>query len=389
MNGSGEEMWHHGTQATHRSTSRPRIRVESRMNFISRLIRKLAPVLPAEMRVRLKRSPLSRVAVMSDYNARIEQETARFAGELDVNALPAMFHYWSNAYLRPLLESFGFSHPEDFFAKQILAHAATLGHPPRIISIGSGNCDAEIRIAESVRATGLANFEFECLDLTPQMLERGRELARSAGLEAQFTFTRADFNTWRPNRTYDVLMANQSLHHVLNLEHLFDAISEAIGRDGVFVTSDMIGRNGHQRWPEALAILQEFWQELPESYRYNLQLRRQEHAFMNWDCAVEGFEGIRAQDILPLLTERFGFTFFLAFGNVISPFVDRSFGHHFDPAREWDRHFIDRVHARDQTEIEAGTITPTHMMAVMRNDRSGSPTVYRNLTPHFCVRHPD
>jgi hypothetical protein len=104
---------------------------------------------------------------------------------------------------------------------------------------------------------------------------------------------------------------------------------------------------------------------------------------MNWDCAVEGFEGIRAQDILPLLTERFGFTFFLAFGNVISPFVDRSFGHHFDPAREWDRHFIDRVHARDQTEIEAGTITPTHMMAVMRNDRSGSPD--RVSQPHSAL----
>ena len=131
---------------------------------------------------------------------------------------------------------------------------------------------------------------------------------------------------------YDVVMANQSLHHVVELEHLFDAIASAIGDQGIFITSDMIGRNGHQRWPEALAMLQEFWRELPESHRYNLQLRRQEHEFMNWDCSVEGFEGVRAQDILPLLIDRFGFRFFLAFGNLVTPIVDRSFGWYLDQA---------------------------------------------------------
>ena len=44
------------------------------------------------------------------------------------------------------------------------------------------------------------------------------------------------------------------------------------------------------------------------------------------------FEGIRAQDILPLLVERFTFDEFIGFGNVIDPFVDRSFGPNFDIA---------------------------------------------------------
>lgn len=356
------------------------------MNFVARMLRKLAPILPPEVRVRLKHALPSQLGAASDYAARVAQETGRFAGEVDVNALPEIFHYWSNTYLRPMQEAFGFAHPEDFFAKQILGHADEIRAAPRIVSIGSGNCDAEVRIASSLRASGLAEFKIECLDLTEPMLGRGKQLATESGLASHFEFTRADFNEWRPAARYDIVMANQSLHHVTELEHLFDSIASAIGERGVFITSDIIGRNGHQRWPEALTILQEFWRELPESYRYNLQLRRQEHEFLNWDCSVEGFEGIRAQDILPLLIERFGFKFFLAFGNLITPIIDRSFGHHFDAQREWDRDFIDRVHARDQAEIEAGRIKPTHMMAVMSNDRSVRPVCFKHLSPEFCVR---
>ena len=321
-----------------------------------------------------------------DYQARLAQETGRFAEEIDVNALPEIFHYWSNRYIRPLLESFGYSHPEDFYARTILQHASRSTAPMRILSIGAGNCDAEVRVASALRAAGLTRFTLECLDLTEAMLERGRQMAVDHGVQAHFVYTCADFNRWVPAHGYDVVIANQSLHHVVALEHLFDAISEAIGQHGIFASSDMIGRNGHQRWPEALAILQTFWAELPDRYRYNVQLRRWETEFMDWDCASEGFEGIRAQDILPLLIERFGFQLFIAFGNVITPLVDRSFGHHFDASAAWDRDFIDRVHARDQAEIEAGRISPTHMLAVMSNDRRAQPRVYQHLTPQFCLR---
>lgn len=357
------------------------------MSRISTLLRRIAPRFPAAIGVKLQRLLRSRSIADQDYDARVRQETERFAGEIDVNALPGIFHYWSHNHVRPMEEALGFANPDELFANNILKHAADIAHAPAVISIGSGNCDTEVRVATALRAAGLAQFTIECLDLTEAMLARGRELAQAAGLAAHLRFTRADFNAWRAAGRYDVVMANQSLHHVVELEHLFDAIAEAMGDTGIFITSDMIGRNGHQRWPEALAILQEFWAELPPTHRYNQQLRRQEDAFMDWDCSAEGFEGVRAQDILPLLIERFGFKLFLAFGNVVTPFVDRSFGHHFDAEGAWDRDFIDRVHARDQHEIESGRIKPTHMMAVMCNDRSSRPVTYKHLTPAFCVRH--
>jgi SAM-dependent methyltransferase len=335
-------------------------------------------------------------AIDSSYAEKIAQEKAIFNNQVEVHDLPEIFHYWSNAYLRPMLESFGFSNPDEFFAHYLqLAHADAGAEPVRFISIGAGNCDTEVRVARSLIDRGIENFTFECLELNPTMLERGRVLAREQGVGRQVIPVEGDFNAWRPAQTYAAVIANQSLHHVTNLEGLFAAIDQSLSANGRFITSDMIGRNGHQRWPEAAVIVQEFWREMPRANRYNLQLRRQEDVFEDWDCSQEGFEGIRAQDILPLLIERFDFEFFLGYANVIDPFIDRSFGHHLNHNSAEDRAFVDRIHARDEAEMRAGNIKPTHIMATMLRkagaNQSASrpaPQVWQNLTPEFCLRPP-
>ncbi len=325
----------------------------------------------------------------NDYAERLRAEQAIFASQVDINNLPGIFHYWSDGHMRPMFEEVGFSHPEGFFAHFLGEAIARRGDGvAKIASVGAGNGDTEARIARRLLDAGHRDFVIECLDINADCLARAEALAQAEGLSPWVRTTRLDFNHWRPMPDHAAVMANQSLHHVVELETLFDAIDHAIGEHGLFVTSDMIGRNGHQRWPEALTIVREFWRELPRERRYNVQLRRQETEFLDWDCSGEGFEGIRAQDILPLLIERFGFRFFFAFGNVIDPFVDRSFGHHFSADSAEDRALIDRIHARDVEEILAGRIKPTHMMAVMQRDRTLTPTCWRHLTPEFCVRRP-
>lgn len=366
---------------------------------IESLLRRIARPLPPGMRAQLGRlwhraggrppaPPASAPAepARSDYERRAAQENSRFAVESEVHGLPPIFHYWSHRYLRPKFEAIGSGYPEDFHARGIEAVAGRVAGPLRAISLGAGNCDGEIRIAELLLGRGLRDFRIECLDLNPVMLERGRAAAAAAGLSAQVEPMAGDFNRWRPDGRYDVVIANQSLHHVVELEHLYDAVRDGLAPHGRFLVSDMIGRNGHQRWPEALALVREFWRELPDGYRYNVQLRRHEAEFLDWDCSVEGFEGIRAQDVLPLLLPRFGFETFLAWGNLIDPFTDRSFGPHFDPEREWDRDFIDRVHARDEAELLAGRLTPTHLVAALTLDRDVRPTVDFGLAPEACVR---
>ena len=333
---------------------------------------------------------------MSDFRPGINYEEALTAERriydhcVDVHNLPDIFHYWSNRHMKPKLEAFGFSTVNDFFVTHLETQCRL--NPQctgAFVSLGSGNCDTEIEIARRLVAAGVTNFTLECVDLNPVMLERGRDAAVREGLIRYFAFTQSDFNLWKPACDYDAILANQSLHHVVNLEGLLNEVKRSLRPDGIFIVSDMIGRNGHQRWPEALNIVRDYWRRLPPSYRVNQALNRYEEVYQDWDCSVEGFEGIRAQDILPLLTERFHFHLFIPFGNIIDPFIDRAFGGHFDATSPRDRDFIDQVHTRDEREIAAGTLTPTHMLAVMANHAVASPRYRGGLTPQFCIRRPE
>jgi SAM-dependent methyltransferase len=325
----------------------------------------------------------------AEYADRIVNENRYFGQCSEVHALPEIFHYWSNKYVKPELLAVGCSNPDELFRKSALQRcrhgkAHTIR---RILSLGCGDSQAEIAVAQDLRAAGV-DFTLHCLDINRDVLDRGRAAALRHGLSDQIHFIEQDLNEWSPAHDYDVVIANQSLHHILKLEHLFRQIKLSLKPTGAFVISDMIGRNGHQRWPEALAILQTYWRRLPPSYRFNNLLGRYEDTYKDWDCSVSSFEGIRSQDILPLLLEYFHFELFLAFANVIDPFIDRAFGDNFDVTAPWDRAFIDEVHERDEKELAAGCITPTHMFAVVGTG-SAVPTVCRGaLTPRFCLRDP-
>jgi SAM-dependent methyltransferase len=326
----------------------------------------------------------------SEYEKKLRREQDHFGGVANIHDLPPIFHYWSNKYIRPIVEAFGFTLPEELYAKYLaLTVKAGTKETPIFLSVGAGDGETEIRVAQLLREAGVSNFCIECLDVNPALLERGRELAGKAGLADRLAFVEADFNIWVADKQYSAVIANQSLHHVLDLERLFDQIKKSLRPDGYFVTSDMIGRNGHQRWPEALQQVQQFWHELPKEYRWNRALKRYEDEYMNHDCSVEGFEGVRAQDILPLLVERFDFNLFIAFGNVVNVFVDRSIGYSFDLERERDRQFIDRVHAFDEQAILNGYLTPTQMFAVMTPEPCSEHHYSRGLSPRSCVRDPN
>jgi len=316
-----------------------------------------------------------------EYEARLASEIDIYRDCTDVHVLPPIFHYWSERHVRPALERHGFPDPAGMFLLALENQCeAQPGAALRFLSAGSGNCDLEVGIAAGLLAQGYDNFVVECLDLNGAMLRRGAERARERGVAAHLEFVEADLNRWVAQRRYHAVIADQSLHHMVELESLFGQIGQALHPGGTFAISDMIGRNGHLRWPAALEIVREFWKQLPPSHRRNCRSGRYEAVFEDADCSGIGFEGIRAQDILRLLAENFHFRFFLGFGNVIDPFVDRSFGPHFDPAAAWDREFIDRVHARDEAEIAAGRLGPTHMLAVL-GTQPGAPPLFGAFTP--------
>ena len=117
--------------------------------------------------------------------------------------------------------------------------------------------------------------------------------------------------------------------------------------------------------------------------------RRGGHAaeYVDYNHADVGFEGIRAQDILPALLQRFHFEVFCPWGGIMLPFIERRFGWNYDPQRAEDRAIIDAIAGRDAQLLAEGKVKPTQLVASMRLQ----PVPLRATFPHApkdCVRMP-
>ena len=132
------------------------------MSFLYRTARRLKDSVSALLWLHSKAKQTDVVPTCdgeSAYQARLAAETRIYKDVEDINILPQIFHYWSNTYIRPMLEEYGCSNPDQFFAKYLRESAERCADgAPFFISIGAGNCDTEIRVAQLMRNAGLSDL---------------------------------------------------------------------------------------------------------------------------------------------------------------------------------------------------------------------------------------
>jgi hypothetical protein len=364
--------------------------------------RDLSKVGNAQIQSKMQRIPLIRrwVALMKSgrrgeaekvksYESRLKSQIRQYRKVENIHELPDIFHYWSNKFLRPRLNAVcGADTIAEFYAGPFVEASKRTTNSARFLSIGSGDCGVEIAVVKSLFECGVRDFKFECLEASPHLIDRAIRAISEEKLKHILSIERVDINRWSPNDRYAGVMANHTLHHLAELEKIFDGVRSSLEPGGVFVTNDMIGRNGHMRWPESLEVINKIWAFLPNRLKFNRQHNRLDRRFVNWDCSTEGFEGFRSQDILHLLMERFHFKAFLAFGGIIEIFTDRSFGHNFDPNKSRDRAFIDFVNFLNDTLIDDGVVKPTTMFAVLGAEPVAETRQWRHWSPQFSLRKP-
>lgn len=321
------------------------------------------------------------------YNELVSRQVEQYKDTEVMHDLSAIYHYWSEKHTVWQAASVtGFNNTTVFYG-EYFKKSLQESDSNFLISIGSGDCSIEIEIVKYLLSKGVTGFFFVCLELSPISVEKARKKIDAEQLGDIITVAQIDLNKWKPRYSFAGVMAHHSLHHILELENLFTLIRSNLAPNGRFVSCDIIGRNGHMRWPEALSIIRQIWNRLPNKYKYSNQLNKHVYYFENWDCSAEGFEGIRAQDILPLLIKNFSFEVFFSYGNLIDNFVDRNFGPNYDPRNPTDTAFIDYLQSLDDKLISEGILKPTTMIAVMCNEEK-SPRINKNWSPSFALRDP-
>jgi len=324
-----------------------------------------------------------------DYQGRLNQEPAYFGQGMSAHEPTAISHYWANAHLAPQkFKQFGITDAEQFFYLYVKKyHERFPERNIQVASLGTGNSDMESRLARKLLDNNISSFTIVCIDVTASITKIQLGYSRSLDV-ADYVFTQAGGVTaWLPETPCDIVLCNQGLHHVLELESLLAMIKISLVAEGLFLVADIIGKNGHQLWPEALGHVEEFWKQLPARYKYNHMLKRLELRFTNHDYSTGTLDGVRSQEILPMLNSLFNYELFIPFANIVPVFVGSPFGYNFNADSEWDQDFIDRVHERDEQGILSGELRPAQLLAALCKEPVQTRLVDPRLTPEFCVRH--
>lgn len=272
-------------------------------------------------------------AGLSDYEKKLNNEIAFYADSIVVHDLPKIHNIFSNALLSPQLKIYtGFESYTDWWIDSINKLIENSGRVVNILSLGCGNGDTELEFLKKIKYQD--QIYFLGIDINPNMVERANNAAKESN-QNYAHFKVEDLNKLKLEKQFDVFIANHSLHHLVNLEGIFSELALNSSADMMFLINDMIGKNGHQMWNNTKEVVTSIWENLDMKYKYNAYFKKYDKEIMNIDCSTDGFEGIRAQDIIPLLNQFFDIEFYFPFATIINRFTDRAYGHNFnvdDPA---------------------------------------------------------
>jgi SAM-dependent methyltransferase len=192
----------------------------------------------------------------------------------------------------------------DYVAYFLGAHAAGR-RAMRALSLGSGTGSREIGLAR----TG-AFARIDGVDSSRARVAYAAGRSREAGFDGVVSYVAADAaRAGLAPGSYDVVIAEQFLHHVSPLAPMLARIRELLGPGGLFIFNEYVGPARFQ-WTEAqLAAVNALLAELPARYRARWKsgtLKRRMHP--PGKLAVALYDRTEARDsssILPRVREAF------------------------------------------------------------------------------------
>lgn len=281
------------------------------------------------------------------------------------------------------------------FAEEIVAHGNSRPaeqpgdsgpHPDRavrILSLGCGHGGVELSIATELRRP----YELVAVDLNSRLFAEAKKTAVAKGLSIQWDELDLNFVQIQEGG-FDVIFAHASLHHLLNLEHVFEQVYRGLKPDGRFVVLDMIGKSHVLFWRENLDVAVEVVRLMPEQYKPGVSDPLTVVA--PYTISYVGMEGIRQEEIPLLVARWFDPVKLFTYGSFMRIICTHPvIGKALDPGRPEDRQYLERLFEYDLRLIREGTLRPTEMFAVLKKKPEGGaagPNPQKRREKHRRVR---
>jgi 2-polyprenyl-3-methyl-5-hydroxy-6-metoxy-1,4-benzoquinol methylase len=107
----------------------------------------------------------------------------------------------------------------------------------------------------------------DAIDMSPPRIEHARNAAKVCGLDKIVNFQVGDVWQIQEHGEYDVVLAEQSLHHLAPTTRILSIIDRCLRPDGLLVVNEYIGPDRFQWTKEQLHLTTVLLSLLPEKYR--------------------------------------------------------------------------------------------------------------------------
>ena len=189
------------------------------------------------------------------------------------------------------------------WAADVLRRHAGRGNA-RILVLGCGHGWLERVVAADSRVAQVV-----AVDLSPAAIREATRLAIEAELDSKIRYEVVDLDRDElPRGPFDIVMAHGAIHHVRNLEGLFDRLAVVLGETGVLAFCEYVGPRRFAFDRKRERLLDEYLQSIPEEYRRLPQtggVAVRGHRTDPRRLALEDpSEAVRSDEIMPLVRSK-------------------------------------------------------------------------------------
>lgn len=200
----------------------------------------------------------------------------------------------------------------------------------KVLSLGCGAGNLERHLIN------LGPFrKIDACDISDGAIKGAKIEADRAGIKVNYF--KVDLNTINlPRGRYDVVIANMSLHHIEELEHLLGQINGALTKDGLFILNEFVGPSQFQYSKKQVEIINDVLDLLPPLYRVsvtNPDMLKPFYAPSSVEYMDDNdpSEAIRSEEIIKLVGAKFEIVEHHDYGGTILHMLLQDIVGNFDP----------------------------------------------------------
>ena len=226
----------------------------------------------------------------------------------------------------------------------------------RALVLGCGSGWLERALAERGRFRSIVAFDFAA-----ETVERARATAEKAGLDS-IEYRVIDLEHEPLDGPYGAIFANDVLHHITDLEGIYERIHSALAPGGKFLFSEYVGPNRFQYTDDRMDLVNRYFRLIPDNLRRSHVtgeiLWRRERLSAQQVATEDPTEAVRSEDVLPLALARFQVESVYRYGGgLLNPLL---FGivPNFDEARPEDCRLMKTLCDAEARLSDGGAIDP-------------------------------